>query len=72
MRCFVGTHLNISPQTAWALVKKTATLVYVAQGFLNFSEARHFPLEWEQGQKLQTRLRSFGFISAGGSIVWKR
>ena len=51
MRCFVRTHPNTSPDTAWALVKKAATLVYVARGFLKFSEARHFPLEWAQGQK---------------------
>ena len=59
MRCFVHTHLDTSPGTAWALVKKTATLVYVARGFLKFSEARHFSLEWVQGQKLQTRLWFF-------------
>ena len=59
MRCFVRTHLNTSPETAWTLVKKPATLVYVARGFLKFSEAGHFPLEWAQGQKLQTRLWFF-------------
>ena len=62
MRCFVQTHLSISPETAWALVKKPATLVHVARGFLKFSEAGRFPKEWAQGQKLQTRLWFFHII----------
>ena len=62
MRCFVQTALDAPAAAVWAAVKKPATLVYVAQGFLKFSEARHFPLEWAQGQKLQTRLWFFHII----------
>jgi ligand-binding SRPBCC domain-containing protein len=59
MRCFVQTQLDAPAEVIWAAVKKPAMLVYVARGFLKFSEADHFPMEWTAGQSVKTRLWFF-------------
>lgn len=69
MRCFVQTRLEAPAEAVWGAVKKPRTLFYVTRGFLGFSGSDHFPLEWEPGQKVETRLWFFHILPGWKHIL---
>ena len=64
MKARITSILNTPTEKAWAAVKQSKTLTYIAKGFLHFEGAENFPHEWVQGKTEQCRLIFFGFIPA--------
>lgn len=61
MRVLVKSHLPISVEKAWSLVKRSETLRFVTRGLMGFGSA-DFPEVWQERQVISTRLRAFGLI----------
>ena len=64
MKATITSQLNISPEDAWYLVKKSSTLIFITKGLLSFSDNDHFPAEWVEDSTVASRLRFFGLIPA--------
>jgi len=63
-QCQVTTLLPAPAHIIFAAVKRPSTLVYVARGMLRFSGWRRFPVTWQVGQSLHTRLWFFHLLPA--------
>jgi ligand-binding SRPBCC domain-containing protein len=61
-RCQVSTCLPAPAQAVWQAVKRPSTLFQVTRGMLGFSRQRRFPVEWQAGQRLRTRLWFFHLL----------
>lgn len=61
MKVYVTSHLPIPVETAWQLVKRSQTLIFVTRGVMGF-RSDDFPAVWQQGQLITTRLYAFGLI----------
>ena len=64
MKVFVTTILNVQASTAWQIVKQSSTLVYVTKGMLGFQGAESFPIEWQAGDTINTRLLVLSLLPA--------
>lgn len=64
MKVFVTTVLDVQAGTAWQIVKQSSTLVYVTKGMLGFKGAESFPIEWQAGETVKTRLRLLSVLPA--------
>jgi|SRR5690606_26722648 len=62
MKLKESTELSASANRVWELVKLSGTLVYVSRGLLGFAGAERFPLEWEEGMEVETRLLFLGVL----------
>lgn len=63
MQATITTKLPISAASAWALLERSDTLVYITRGVVTFTQAKIFPTQWYEGLELQTGLKLFGLHS---------
>jgi len=59
MRVRIKTVLASPSADVWHKVKQSQTLVYVTKGLMSFDGAEHFPVQWHQDLKIDTRLKLF-------------
>lgn len=65
MRVLVSSTLPISAQTAWSLVRKSSTLLYVTKGLLGFRALdASLPSVWKEGKTERLRILLFNVIPA--------
>lgn len=62
MKAVISKGLGLPAHDVWNLVKKSSTLSFVSKGLLRFGGAENFPVHWQQGVTLTSRLFLFGFI----------
>lgn len=55
----IETTFNCSAATAWGLLKKRDTFLYITQGFLGFSGSKKWPAVFHSGLVISTRLFFF-------------
>ena len=65
MTILVESYLPLPAGEAWQLVKRSQTLIFVTRGIIGFRSG-DFPVIWQQGQMISTRLYAFGLIP-----LWK-
>lgn len=58
----IETTLNCPADTAWDLLKKKNTFLYITRGFLGFSGAKNWPATFQPGLVIRTRLYFFHFL----------
>lgn len=61
-RCQVSTRLPAPARAVWEAVKRPSTLFQVTRGMLGFSRHSSFPVEWQEGHSLHTRLWFFHLL----------
>ena len=64
MRLTVTTVLETDADTAWWLMKKTSTFLFLVRGLLGLSRSSDLPQEWTEGYELRTRLWFFHVLPA--------
>jgi hypothetical protein len=63
----VSSEIPVDLEKAWAKVKTSALLEFVAKGMIRFVPIKgHFPEIWQEGSTVETRSLLFGFIPFGG------
>ncbi len=60
MRVSVQSNLKTDTKTAWDLLKKTSTLIYVAEGVMTYDGAASLPPEWRVGTRVNLKPRLWG------------
>lgn len=71
MKVFVSSKLPCDVDRAWALVKKSSTLVYIAWPMAKIVPSRNpFPNEWVQGKTAYCKSYLFGIILVGERSIY--
>jgi len=60
----ISTELDAPADVVWAALKRKATFLHVTRGMLNFTGSDGWPDEFEEGQRLSTRMLFFGLFPA--------
>ncbi len=55
----IGTELDAPAGTVWALVKRKETLLYVTRGVMGLPDAKAWPEELREGERVTGRIRFF-------------
>ncbi len=65
----IKTTFNCSADTAWNLLKKRDTFLYITWGFLGFSGAEKWPEAFQTGLVIRTRLFFFHILPAWKHVL---
>jgi len=60
----ISTELEAPADVVWAALKKKVTFLHVTRGMLSFTGSEGWPDEFEEGQRLSTRMLFFGLVPA--------
>lgn len=63
MRAVTISRLPVPAETAWALLQRSDTLVYINRGVVTFTEAADFPEYWTSDTTVHTGIKIFGYRS---------
>ena len=60
----IQTYFETSADTAWKIVKKKDTFLFITHGFLGFMGARNWPETFHEGLEIDTRFIFFHILPA--------
>lgn len=67
-KLMVASNISLNIKTAWAFVKTSKLLNFITKGKVTFKPLNGmFPIEWEQGSSVKTKMLLYGFLPFGGT-----